>query len=550
MKDFKVLKLLDRFKIIFEKFGADYHVMRTILQVKLTMDGRRVPTVFGNSSKKKDDPAKAHENSFMKSLWFYGFIGLTMIPLVVMGENYLFQMSFVFGILMFMITTTLISDFSSVLLDVRDKNIILTKPVKSITLSLAKIIHVFIYMFFITVSLSGAALVTALIRHGFLFFMLFIAEVILMDLLIVVLTALLYLIVLKFFDGEKLKDIINYIQIGLSIAITIGYQLIGRLFSFIDIDVVFQPKWWQFIILPVWFGAPFELLFHNDQRIYMIAFSTLAFMIPIIAIMIYVKLIPSFERNLQKLNNNAGGSVKENNKLWDTLAKVICFNQQERVFLKFASKMMKNEREFKLKVYPSLGFALIFPFIFIFNFSRGGAWEDIASGRMYLNIYFCVLLLPTVVMMVQYSGKYKGAWIYKVMPIEDTAPIFRGTIKAMIVNLILPVYIIECTVFLWIFGFQILPDLIVVFLNIVLFTIICFKILKKALPFSQAFEAVQQQGWIVVPLMFLIGVFVGIHYVCTLFDYGVYIYMVAVFLTNVIVWKKAFNISWNKIINH
>ena len=30
--------------------------------------------------------------------------------------------------------------------------------------------------------------------------------------------------------------------------------------------------------------------------------------------------------------------------------------------------MMKQEREFKLKVYPSLGFSFVIPFIFMFSF--------------------------------------------------------------------------------------------------------------------------------------------------------------------------------------
>ena len=172
--------------------------MRKILQIKFIMDSRRVPTIVSNSSKKEKENDSKDENNFNKSLLIYGFIGIIIVPIVWMGENFIFQMSFVFGILMFMIMTSLISDFSSVLLDIRDKNIIFSKPVNSKTLSMAKIIHVLTYMFFITVSLSGAGLVAALVRHGILFFLIFLLEIILMDLFIVVLTALLYLIILKF----------------------------------------------------------------------------------------------------------------------------------------------------------------------------------------------------------------------------------------------------------------------------------------------------------------------------------------------------------------
>ncbi len=544
MKDFKVLKFLDRFKGFFEKIGVDYYVMRKILQVKFIMDKRRVSTVMNNSSKNGSE----NENSFKKSLLFYAFVGLIICPIIWAKENFIFQMSFVFGILMFMITTTLISDFSSVLLDVRDKNIIFSKPVSSKTLSMAKVLHVLTYMVLITFSLSGAGLAIALYRHGILFFIMFLLEIILMDLFIVVLTALLYLLILKFFDGERLKDIINSVQIILSITITVGYQFIGRLFDFANLHMVFTPKWWQYFIIPIWFGAPFELILRGNHNIYFMIFSILAVLVPVASIIIYIKLIPTFERSLQKLNNNSGKSKKGNIKIFDRLLKIICLSREERVFFRFASNIMRNEREFKLKVYPSLGFALIFPFIFIFNQLKGLGWNDIVSSRLYLNIYFCAIVMPTIVMMMKHSGGYKGAWVYKAIPIKSVADIFRGTLKAFISRLLFPIYIVECIIFMCIFGVRIFPDLIVVFLNILLFTVICFKTLKKSLPFSESFGISSQgEGLVVIPLMLLLGVLAAVHYACTSINNAVYVYIVVMIIVDIFAWKKAFNISFEKL---
>lgn len=547
MKDFLFLKILDKFKGIFEKLGVDYVVMRKILQIKLIMDGRRVPTALSNSSRKKEENKDG--NNFFKSLWFYMLIGLIMLPFILMGKNYAFQMSFIFGILMFMVMTSLIADFSSVLLDIRDKNIISSKPVGSKTLSMAKALHVFIYMFLITLSLTLFALIGALIKHGFLFFIVFLIEIILVDLFIVVLTALLYMLILKFFDGEKLKDIINYVQIILSIVLAVGYQLIGRLFQFTDINLAFTPKWWQYFISPVWFGAPFEIIFNHNYNSNFAIFTFLAVFVPVFSIIIYIKSIPSFEQSLQKLNNNTGRAEKGSRKITKWISKIVCSTGEERIFFKFAMCMMKNERSFKLKVYPSLGFALIFPFIFIFNSIGGRGFEGISSTKAYLYIYFCALLLPTVVMMMRYSEKYKGAWIYRALPIKDAAPIFKGTVKAFIIRLLVPIYTVEGLIFILIFGFRIFPDLILVFLCMLLFTIISFKVIKKALPFSDAFEATQQsEGLIIIPLMLLLGAFAGIHYASTFLSYGIYIYIAVMLIMNLIAWKIAFKISWDRVI--
>jgi ABC-2 type transport system permease protein len=540
MKDFRVLKFLDKFSSIFEKFGIDYKVMRKIVQIKLIMDSRRVPTVFNNRSRRKEN-TEGEGSVFSKPSLVYVFISLIMIPFLFIKANYDFCMSFVFGIAMFMIMTTLISDFSSVLLDLRDRNIISSKPIESKILSMAKIIHICIYIFFITMSLTGIPLVVSLFRHGFLFFIIFLIEIILMDLLVIMMTALLYLVILKFFDGEKLKDIINYVQIILTITLTIGYQLIGRMFDFTSLSAVFVPKWWEYFIIPVWFGAPFELILNGNHNIYNIVFSILAVIIPIISIILYLKLMPTFERSLQKLDNN-GEDKKSKSKFTDKLANVVCFTKTEKIFFKFTSDMIKNERDFKLKVYPSLGMSIIFPFIFMMNGNRN--FSNIGSGKSYINLYFCALMLPMVIMMVKYSKNYKGAWIYKVSPLKNTSDIYKGTFKSVILNLIVPIFILECIIFLFIFGLRIVPDLILIFLNMMLYTVICFKAFKRSLPFSVPYATGKQtEGLIMLPIMMLLGVLALVHFLATLVTFGVYIYILVVFIIDVIAWKFAFSVK-------
>jgi ABC-2 type transport system permease protein len=54
MREFTILKFFDRFKGLFLKIGIDYSVLRTILQVKLTMDQRKLPTIFSQSNQRKE----------------------------------------------------------------------------------------------------------------------------------------------------------------------------------------------------------------------------------------------------------------------------------------------------------------------------------------------------------------------------------------------------------------------------------------------------------------------------------------------------------------
>ncbi|QGQ99577.1 hypothetical protein EHS13_34305 [Paenibacillus psychroresistens] len=546
MKEFRTLKLLDLLQSYFVKMGIDYPIMRKLVQVKLTMDGRRVPAIFNQSTKKRTD--SSDKNNFIKSLWFYALMGGIMVPLLFVGQNYLFQMGFIFGILMFLVMTSMISDFSAVLLDIRDRTIILSKPINRKTVSMAKLIHIIVYLFFLTGSLSAAPLVTSLVKNGVLFFLVFVVEIILLDILIVVMTAMVYLLILKFFDGEKLKDMINYVQIALSIVITVGYQLVVRSFNMIKFNFEFQAHWWQVFVIPLWFGAPFEWLLHGQNQTQFIIFSILALIVPFIALKIYSNLMPTFERYLQKLANNSITNQKGNGWLLKIISKVVCRSQDERTFFRFAIYMMGNEREFKLKVYPTLGFSIIFPFIFIFNEFKDKGLSAVAAGNWYLSLYLCAIMIPTVIMMLKYSSKYKAAWIYKTVPFQNTAPIFKGTLKAFIIKLLLPVFIIESILFTLLFGARIFPHLLVIFLSILLFTFISFRALRKALPFSEASEAGQQnEFWVILALIVLVSLLGGIHYLATILNGGLYGYMGLLLVVNFLVWRKGFNISWKSL---
>lgn len=545
MQEYRTLKLLDQFERFFIRAGVDYKIMRRILHVKLTMDGRRVPTIFTQNAKKKD---KDTNNQYIKSLWIYVLFGLFMIPFILMGENYLFQMSLFYGIFTFFIMTSMISDFSSVLLDIRDRNILYPKPVDRRTISMAKIIHIMIYLTFLTIALVGIPLIVGLIRHGLWFFLITVVTIILIDLFIVVLTALIYLFILRFFDGEKLKDIINYVQIVLSFGIMVGYQLLVRSFEFIDVNISLEPEWWQVFLFPMWYGTMMEVLMNGNVKLFHLLFTALGILMPIISIWIYIKLNPIFEQNLQKLAYHGKAKEKRRSKFHQLILQVICRTNEERAFFRFASSMMKNERDFKLKVYPSLGFSIVIPLIFIMNVFHSDLGQ-LSNSKSYLTIYFSLIIIPTIMILLKFSGKYKGAWIYKVSPIQQLKPMFSGTIKSFIFNLYLPVYLLLSIIFIALFGLRVLPDLVVVFINACTYAVICYMLLKKSIPFSESFDQYNQNSnsALIFGLMLFVALFAGLHFVSTLVWYGIYLYLVIAILCLWTIWKLAFNITWEHI---
>lgn len=92
--------------------------------------------------------------------------------------------------------------------------------------------------------------------------------------------------------------------------------------------------------------------------------------------------------------------------------------------------------------------SLVFPFIFLFNFIRSyesfADWKNhMANSNEFFTLYICIFMLTPVILMVKYSDQFKASWIYKAVPIDDMASIFKGVYKGVFYKMILPVYLAE-----------------------------------------------------------------------------------------------------------
>lgn len=540
MEKIRFLKFLDRLHWLFERLGVDYTTMRKILAVKLLMDTRRAPIVLNQRMRKKNKEG----NLFLKSLWVYALTGLFIVPLNFIGSDYLFRMSIIFSIILFMVMTAMIADFSSVLLDTRDQSILRTKPIDAKTLHAAKTVHICIYLILLTGALALPSAIAGLLRSGPLFLLLFLLNLVLIDLIAISCTTFIYLIVLKFFDGERLKDVINYVQIFLSFTVAVGYQLVIRAFDVTMTNITIGFSWWQLFVPPLWFGAMFEWLLGGRHAATLSIFVLLGLVVPIVLFLVYQQFSAAFETAIAKLSAQEGTSKRRLGKMNQFFAKLLCRSSEERIFFRFASLMMKQDRMFKLKVYPSLGMSFVFPFIFLLNNLHDSTWSQVSKGSGYYYVYFSLLLIPASLLMLKYSSAYKGAWIYGTTPIKNRSSIFSGTLKACLTELFLPVFLILSLLFLLLFQWRILPDVIAVLLTAPIFCVISYHFcMDDTLPFSEPFDSAPTTGNYMILFLFLIaGLFIATHAMIrwALPGYGILIYIACLLIANMIVWKKVF----------
>ncbi len=550
MKDFLFLKLLDRIKALFASMGIDYPMMRRILQLKLVMNGRRSSTVINRD--KSDD-----KNSFYSSLILYAFLGLFFGVFMLLPYPLFLKMNLVLGMITFIILTAMISDFSSVLLDTQDRTILLTRPVDAKTLNAAKLMHIVYYLFCITMAVAGIALIISLFKYGFLFFLLMLVILALICSFTILITSILYFAILHFFSGEKLKDIINYFQIALSIFMTVSYQLIGRIFNFVDMKIQITLRWWNFLLPSSWFAAPFSIFFMKERGPYYVMLALTGVIVPVIALILYIKVAaPSFEKNLQKLTGGGAKVKAKNSSMMRGVCDLICFNREERAFFKFTCGMLKNERKLKLSLFPNLTLGVIMPFVMMLSFAgRSRSITEflrlITSGKYYLFSYFSVLFYSTLFMLISSSESYKGAWIYRAMPVQNPGHVLKGAMKAFICKYVMPFFLLTCLIFIGLYGVRILPDMILVFFNMMFLMLLIFKLSRKELPFYKDFRAAQGGARLgVVFLSFgVCGGLAAAHYMLPArYAFGFALNLGVSGALFVILWFISFRISWKDIV--
>ncbi len=510
-----LLRFLDLFKGIYRVTGADYGHVRAIVDVKLTMDNRRQHI----SARKK--PTDEPSNTFLLTILFYSLFGAFIAAGLYGVTSFALAMMMFFSYLMVMVVMTLITDFSSILLDTSDNTIILPRPVSSRSLFAARITHIFLYLGQITLGLCLFPAVMVLIKFGPFIFCVFLLITLLAILASVFLTNTFYLLILQFASEEKLKNVINYFQIGIAVLIMAGYQLLPRLASRLELETFeFHIQWWNVFVPPIWMACAMEMIFQDQYDLPHISLTFLAVIIPVFGFYLVNKyLTPVFTRKLGIMEIETRQSVartkKEN---WTKyISSWLTKPGIERAAFEIIYLIIGRDRKIKLKIYPVFGYVFIFGLIFIFR-----SKEDIAtafasmpqSNYHIFLLYLCFMVLQVAINEIPYSDDFKASWIYFSAPIDKPGLVLSGVMKAIFVRLFIPAYLLIACVVVAIWGLPVLFDIVFAAFNNVLMLLCLITVNKRFLPLSMAPNARNQAGSFMrsMMLLVLIGIMGVGHY--------------------------------------
>src|SRR6476661_7361103 len=160
-KTFLKLVLLPSF--IYRRMHVNIPQLRSILYIKLLMDDRRRGVLQQTSTRKREKPVTM---ATLGTMLLSALLGLVYLMSFMIGDDIVTHLTFYFSLFFFMLSATLISDFTSVLIDIRDNYIILPKPVNDRTVILARLLHIFIHICRIVIPMSIPGMIKIYMDYG------------------------------------------------------------------------------------------------------------------------------------------------------------------------------------------------------------------------------------------------------------------------------------------------------------------------------------------------------------------------------------------------
>ena len=553
-----IIKFILLFKPIFNRFGVDAEQLRIILLTKLKMDDRR-PNIYNQQKQKKK---KESNNSSWLTMLMLGFMGAFMAIFLALAKQPYIGHTIYFSAFMVMLAVTLISDFTSVLIDVRDNYIILPRPVANSTFTLSRILHIGIHTAKMSFSIALGGVLYCFIFDGIASGLMFIVEVFIATVLSIFIVNIIYLIVLKVTSPQKFKDFISYFQIFFSVVIFAAYYTLPKLLTAEMLNGInLLDHKFLTLLPPVWLAALHELATNFlavNWVTYLLAFT--AIVTPFISLYLVVKVLaPGFNQKLSAISGSGedGNVISSEGKgasrgFMNKIAKILAPDSVENAGFKITWLLSSRYRDFKVKVYPSFAYVPVYFIYFGFINGKGSMtdkWANLLDGNMYiLLIYLTSFVLTTVLQHISMTEKYKASWIFYSTPLQKPGKILAGMFKAVIVKYYLPYFLLIAVFSLVFWGPQVLNDLILAFMVSIIYGLLIALFQVKGFPFSQPIN-LKQTGKVFIGLfIFIIPVGLGfLHFWAAKWELVIWITAALMTLAAALTFSQYKKESWESL---
>ncbi|MCP4215019.1 MAG: hypothetical protein GY765_10195 [bacterium] len=567
-----LLRFMDLFKWVFKLLGVNYSHVRNILWAKLTIDTRRTyknmnPSQMKTAKKKKGifqsrKPADAGDapldtaasavktsNNFGKLLWMHFFGGLFLVYPVIFIEQFIAAMLLLNGLVLIMSVMSIVTHFTPILLDTSDNSILLPQPLKGRTIFVARSLHILYQLFAIAAALSLGPWITGTVKYGVVFFFAFLISLVLTTMLAFFFVYLLFLSLMHVTGGSKFRDVLTMLEIIAPIILALVIFSMGDKLDPQQLIAVLME--WVYFIPPAWFAGMMDGMVNGAFAAPNNWLTLLAFMVPLLCMGVVVWfLAPTFNRKLAQMEirpvlKKRGRPGKS---FSSSVARLFCGNRMECNVFEIIWTLSGRNSKFKLNTYPILGFNIMFfAMITILPYkSLSLALEKLPGTQFHLTLMYisCLVMLPAI-SQLPFCDNFKGARMYKAVPISHPGAILGGAFKAIVVKFSPPTLGTAAAVSV-IWGPGVWDDILACILNLLLLYVNMAFIFLRTLPFSWEPSSHTLAGKMLRSLAAIV-LFVGLamgHYFLTPYRPWLWAATVLLAATVAVLYKKFKTTGW------
>lgn len=544
-------RYLKPFRGLYEKMGVNFDQMLEIIELKSQLLIRTEIAQKRQSKKQKETDLETQALNKHASLFSpMRAFSYMLTSLFIMLYGFLLEspstgLSLIFSVCFVMQFLSVITSFPILILDTKDITILTTKPLSTKTIAAAKTTLATLYLCFTSGTIYSFTFIPFIYKGYYNVLPPMLLSVVLSNLVCVALAYLLYGLVLKFYDGEKLKDIISGFQIVMTVGVMLGYQVIAQIQNIINTAAEVHFEWWHVLIVPFWFANVSSLFLSPDSVVPALISFGLIVMVIVIHFTLTGKML---EENLNKMMRDGETKRSGYNRklaLQTHLASLIYKESLEKAFFLLSYSISVNDRKMKQTIYPLYVSMIILPAIMILN-----AWRDqhLPIRQLFAHVpwlvftlYFTGLTIGSVVIYVKRTEKPQGKWLFDTLPIASKRRAFKAAALNIVLRYIAVPMLLFCSLFLYWAGFKHLIDLILIFGFTLLTTVFNLKSEQVDWPFSYELSYAEGKRGMLILINLAGGLlFVVLHVLLAYFlaPIGVIVLTLATYLATYLIWRR------------
>ncbi|QVI35194.1 ABC transporter permease [Lacticaseibacillus chiayiensis] len=482
----KAFSWLVRLRPTFEKRGIQFDQLRLILATKSLLASREssgLGSMFNNNKRGKRSRLRI---TFLWNTVFGAVLGLLLlIPASIVTTFTMFM-----TVQLLTSFLAILTSYSSLILDPRDRTVFAARGVNDRTLSFARLLNICFYLGMTLLAMGGPGIVISSFHYGPIVAIGGFIALLFSGILSLMLALFVYLLILRFFDGERLRNMLNLVQILLMIGIYAGGQLPNLLpqsMSIFGASISDQFSWLFIPAFPAWF-AGLPMLFAGQVTALSLLLAGLSVVIPVAMTLIFFHFSGVFEVYLEKLNQ---GNARPRKLGWwfRGISALMTRPGEERTYFTLGWRVLGSERDYKLRVYPQLAYGLILPLIFIGNELREMSFKSASHFIAYAGIGIIVALAPALVNL-RFSSQPQAMAIFQYVPFKTHGLLLRGVVKAMFARLFLLPLVLMTAITTAIGGLDALvAGIAVIILTYGITLIMGWPLVGSQFPFASVYSA-------------------------------------------------------------